>query len=369
MTDGPPQSANKATDAGALATEPAPLLSVRDLVVRFRTRGGTVYALNGVTFDLAAGETLGLVGESGSGKSVTSLAIMGLLPRPAGYVERGEIFFDGVDLLKLPGRAMRELRGKSIAMVFQDPMTSLNPVLTIGRQLVEAVEAHQKLSRADARARGIELLTRVGIPNPEASLRRYPHQFSGGMRQRVMIAMALALAPVLLIADEPTTALDVTIQAQVLDLMGDLTRQMHSAMLLITHDIGVVAATTQRVAVIYAGFIVEMTSTAELFASPRHPYTVGLLRSLPQVERPGARLVPIDGMPPDQRLPVAGCPFAPRCAWRLADCWSVNPSLVPVATRHEVACHNPVWAVEVEAGRPLRPGFEPAPPPAGAEVL
>ena len=355
------------------ADRPQPLLFVRDLVVRFRTRGGVVHALNGVTFDLARGETLGLVGESGSGKSVTSLAIIGLLPRPSGRVERGEILFEGSDLLRLNERELRDLRGKSIAMVFQDPLTSLNPVLTIGRQLVETIAAHEKLSRADARKRGIELLSLVGIANPEVSLRRYPHQFSGGMRQRVMIAMALALAPKLLIADEPTTALDVTIQAQVLDLMRELTERSGSAMLLITHDIGVVAAMTQRVAVMYAGFVVEIASTIELFAEPRHPYTIGLLRSLPQVNRPGAPLVPIEGMPPDQGQAPVGCPFAPRCAWRVADCWTVNPPLIPIVRSgaltahpdesHRFACHNPALPGELEAGRPVRSGFEPALPP------
>jgi oligopeptide transport system ATP-binding protein len=264
-------------------------------------------------------------------------------------------------------------------MIFQDPMTSLNPVLTIGRQLVETIAAHQKLTRTEARRRGIELLAQVEIPNPELSLRRYPHQFSGGMRQRVMIAMALALAPRLLIADEPTTALDVTIQAQVLDLMRDLARRSGSAMLLITHDIGVVAAMTQRVAVMYAGFVVETASTMELFAHPRHPYTVGLLRSLPQASRPSAPLVPIEGMPPDQRRAPVGCPFAPRCAWRVAECWTVGPPLVPLdrpdgATRtgpgdaHLLACHNPALPDEVEAGRPTRPGFEQAPAPCGVAV-
>jgi oligopeptide/dipeptide ABC transporter ATP-binding protein len=270
---------------------------------------------------------------------------------------------------------MRDLRGKEIAMIFQDPMTSLNPVLTIEEQMVETIRAHRRVSRQEARERSIALLGMVGIPNPESRLRSYPHQFSGGMRQRVMIAMALALEPKLMIADEPTTALDVTIQAQVLELLRDLTDRSGTAVILITHDLGVVAGMTQRINVMYAGFIVETATTPELFAAPSHPYTVGLLHSIPRLdaERHEA-LIPIEGAPPDQRRAPTGCPFAPRCAWRLPVCWTDNPPLAPVvpgtrvvtsgaSATHLIACHNPPTAEEAVAGRPLRPGFAAAPPP------
>ena len=351
------------------------LLEVRDLVVRFRTHEGTIFAVNGVSFDLEPGETLGLVGESGCGKSVTNLALMRLLPKPAGHIEGGTVSFDGLDLVSLPESDMRELRGKEIAMIFQDPMTSLNPVLTIREQMVETIQAHRKTTAKEARQRAIELLGMVGIPKPENRLRDYPHQFSGGMRQRVMIAMALALEPKLMIADEPTTALDVTIQAQVLELLRRLTSEAGTALILITHDLGVVAGMTQRINVMYAGFIVETATTPELFAAPSHPYTVGLLHSIPRLDeaRP-QELVPIEGTPPDQRRAPVGCPFAPRCAWRLPICWDEMPPLValdpdarvrmsgPEAT-HRVACHNRPTPEEAAAGRPLREGFKPAPPP------
>jgi oligopeptide transport system ATP-binding protein len=330
------------------------LLSVRDLVVRFRTEDGPVYAVNGVDLDLDEGQTVGLVGESGSGKSVTSLAIIGLLPRPAGRIERGEVEFEGTDLTKLPESALRRLRGKEIAMVFQDPMTSLNPVLTIEEQVVETITAHQRVRPEAARARAIELLELVGIPRPEEQLRRYPHQFSGGMRQRVMIAIALALQPKLLIADEPTTALDVTVQAQILELMQELTAESGTAVILISHDLGVVARTTQHVAVMYAGFVVESASTQELFAHPRHPYTVGLLHSIPRLDtEPDEDLTPIEGAPPDQQREPVGCPFEPRCRWRLDVCRREMPPLVPVAAGHLLACHNPATDEEAAAGRPL----------------
>jgi oligopeptide/dipeptide ABC transporter ATP-binding protein len=368
-----------ATDLGSLATlsptsAPA-LLSVEDLVVRFQTHEGTVHAVNGISFELEAGETLGLVGESGCGKSVTNLAIMRLLPKPAGRIEGGRVMFDGQDLVALPEPEMRNLRGRDIAMIFQDPMTSLNPVLTIEEQLVETIRAHRKVTRPDARARAVELLGMVGIPKPETRLRAYPHQFSGGMRQRVMIAMALALAPKLMIADEPTTALDVTIQAQVLDLLKRLTADSGTAVILITHDLGVVAGMTQRINVMYAGFIVETATTADLFAHPSHPYTVGLLHSIPRVdETKHEELIPIEGAPPDQRRAPVGCPFAPRCAWRLSVCWTDNPALSPLrigertvttgpGATHRIACHNPPRADEAVAGRPLREGFIAAPPP------
>jgi oligopeptide transport system ATP-binding protein len=354
------------------------LLSINDLVVRFRTHDGTVYAVNGVSFDLDQGETLGLVGESGCGKSVTNLAVMRLLPAPAGKIEGGKVYFDGQDLLSLDESEMRDLRGKDIAMIFQDPMTSLNPVLTIEEQMVETIRAHRRVSKAEARARTLELLNTVGIPQPEARLRNFPHQFSGGMRQRVMIAMALALEPKLLIADEPTTALDVTIQAQVLDLLQRLAAEQGTALILITHDLGVVAGMTKRVNVMYAGFVVESASTPDLFARPRHPYTVGLLHSMPRLDaQPGEPLIPIEGVPPDLRRAPVGCPFAPRCAWRVEACWTAMPPLDPIdATQeivttgpnatHRIACWNPVTPEEAVAARPLRAGFVPAAPPAEA---
>ena len=368
--------------AAARGADQVPLLSIQDLVVKFRTREGTIHAVNGVTFDLEPGETLGLVGESGCGKSVTSLATLRLLPQPAGRIEGGRVMFDGIDLATLSERDLRDLRGKEIAMIFQDPMTSLNPVLTIEEQLVETIQAHKKVDKADARKRAIELLAMVGIPEPEKRLKSFPHQFSGGMRQRVMIAIALALDPRLMIADEPTTALDVTIQAQVLEILRRLTEESGTALILITHDLGVVAGMTQRINVMYAGFIVEAATTIELFANPSHPYTIGLLHSIPRMgedERPET-LIPIEGTPPDQRRPVTGCPFAPRCAWRLEVCWTDNPGLVPIRpgervvqtgpdATHRIACHNPPTAEEATAGRPLRDGFVAAPPPAGEDAL
>jgi oligopeptide transport system ATP-binding protein len=351
------------------------LLEVRDLVIRFRTHEGTIHAVNGISFDVERGERLGLVGESGCGKSVTNLGIMRLLPKPAGRVEKGSVEFDGLDLLRLSESEMRDLRGKEVAMIFQDPMTSLNPVLTIEEQMVETIRAHRKVGSKEARARAVELLEMVGIPSAEARLGAYPHEFSGGMRQRVMVAMALALDPKLMIADEPTTALDVTIQAQVLDLLRRLTTENDTALILITHDLGVVAGMTERINVMYAGFIVETAPTAVLFDRPSHPYTVGLLHSIPRLdtERPDA-LIPIEGAPPDQRREPLGCPFAPRCAWRLEVCWTVNPPLAPVVpgerivstgagATHQIACHNPPTPEEAEAGRPLRPNHVPAPPP------
>ena len=354
-----------------------PLLSVRDLVVRFRTHDGTIHAVNGVTFALARGERLGLVGESGCGKSVTNLAIIRLLPKPAGRIEGGQVVFDGVDLVTMGESDLREIRGRDVAMIFQDPMTSLNPVLTVEEQMVETIVAHRKMPRAEARARAVELLGMVGIPQPETRLRSYPHQFSGGMRQRVMIAMALALAPKLMIADEPTTALDVTIQAQVLELLSRLTTETDTSMILITHDLGVVAGMTDRINVMYAGFIVETATTGDLFERPSHPYTVGLLHSMPRVDAAeGEPLIPIEGRPPDMRQAPRGCPFAPRCAWRIGACWSDNPRLAPVtegttvamtgpAATHMIACHNPPLAAEAELGRPTRAGHVPAPAPEG----
>ena len=350
------------------------VLEVRDLVVRFRYGRTTVHAVNGVSFDLAEGATLGLVGESGCGKSVTSLALMRLLPS-GGAVKRGEVRLGGRDVLALSEPEMRSVRGKDLAMVFQDPMSSLNPVLTIGEQIEETILAHERVAKAAARHRAMELLGDVGIPDASGAVQRFPHEFSGGMRQRVMIATALALRPKVLIADEPTTALDVTIQAQVLDLMRQLTRESRTALILITHDLGVVAGIAEHVAVMYAGFIIESASAPDLFARPRHPYTVGLLRSLPRPDTRLQALTPIEGTPPDQRREPVGCPFAPRCAWRVDVCWSSMPPLAAVGSenapehaatgRHLLACHNPVRPAEVAAGRPLRQGFRPWPAPAG----
>jgi oligopeptide transport system ATP-binding protein len=355
------------TPAAAPASRPAadePLLMVRNLVVRFRTQDATVHAVNGVTFDVAEGETVGLVGESGCGKSVTNLAIMRLLPKPAGRIEGGTVVFDGQDIVKLNENEVREIRGRDVAMIFQDPMTSLNPVLTIEEQLTETLRAHKKVTKEEARQRAIDLLSLVGIPKPETRLKSYPHQFSGGMRQRVMIAMALALEPRLLIADEPTTALDVTIQAQVLELIRDLTQRLGTAVILITHDLGVVAGMTQRINVMYAGFIVEAGLTSDIFARPSHPYTVGLLHSIPRIDGSDAALIPIEGAPPNQRLAPVGCPFAPRCQWRLDRCTTENPALESVdgstvtvltgaGATHRIACFNPPTPEEAAAGRPL----------------
>jgi oligopeptide/dipeptide ABC transporter ATP-binding protein len=354
----------------------SPLLSVSDLAVRFSRRGGWTYAVNGVSFDLEQGETLGFVGESGCGKTVTSLAIMRLLPKRTTVVDGGPLLLNGRDLLSLDDDALRSLRGKEMAMVFQDPLTSLNPVLTIGEQVMEAIQAHGGTTRTDARRRALELLLTVGIPAPESQLGRYPHHLSGGMRQRVMIAGALALEPRLLIADEPTTALDVTIQAQVLELLRDLTSRTGTSVILISHDLGVVAGMAQRVNVMYAGYIVETGTTQELFAAAAHPYTVGLLHSIPRAGAHGQKmLIPIQGVPPDVSRPAVGCPFAPRCAWRLPVCWTNNPGLTPLddhgpsvttgpAASHQTACHNPPTPEEAKAGIPLRPGFTPAPAPA-----
>ena len=338
-----------------VVTEEA-LLSVQELVVRFRTSRGAVYAVNGVSFEVGRGETLGLVGESGSGKSVTSLAVMGLLPRPAGRVHAGTILFEGRDLVGLPESELRKIRGREISMVFQDPMSSLNPVLTIGEQVEETIRAHTDLDRGAARTRAAETLGSVGIARPEEQLKRYPHQFSGGMRQRVMIAMALALEPRLLIAD-------VTIQAQVLQLLRDLTVRTGTSLVLISHDLGIMARMAHRIVIMYAGSVMESGPTVELFANPRHPYTVGLLNAAPRIEDRGEALRPIEGAPPDLEQPPIGCPFAPRCRWRVAACWTEAPPLRSLGSEQLVACHNTVTQQEIAGAKPLRPGFQPAPPP------
>src|SRR5512145_763366 len=318
----------------------ATLLEVRNLRTTFMTAAGLVRAVDGVSWDVAEGETVALVGESGCGKSVSALSIMRLVAEPAGRIEAGEILYKGRDLLKLSEAEMRHVRGREIAMVFQEPMTSLNPVLTIGRQLTEGLEIHMSMAPAQARARAVELLGMVGIPDPERRLAQYPHHFSGGMRQRMMIAMALACNPSLILADEPTTALDVTIQAQILELMRDLARRLGVAMLIITHNLGVVARYADRVNVMYAGRIIERSSAAELYADPRHPYTLGLLRSVPRLDEPiRAKLDPIEGHPPDlTRLP-AGCAFAPRCEFRVERCGQEIPPLESVGgAGHVSAC-------------------------------
>jgi oligopeptide transport system ATP-binding protein len=316
-----------------------PLLKVRNLSTYFFTEDGVVRAVDGVSLDIHRGEIVGLVGESGCGKTVTALSIMRLIPSPPGRIVSGEIWFEGVDLLKLDDDGIRSIRGHKIAMVFQEPMTSLNPVLTIGRQLTEPLEVHLKMEPRQARARAIELLEMVGIPEPHKRIDSYPHQFSGGMRQRVMIAMALACSPRLLLADEPTTALDVTIQAQILELMTQLTRELGTAVLIITHNLGVVARYAQRVYVMYAGKVVETAPAMELYHRPHHPYTLGLLRSVPRLDQGRkARLEPIEGFPPDMVNIPPGCAFHPRCPFRTERCQVEGPPLVAVGPEHMVAC-------------------------------
>jgi oligopeptide/dipeptide ABC transporter ATP-binding protein len=329
----------------------AALLEVRNLRTTFTTAAGPVRAVDGVSWDIAEGETVALVGESGCGKSVSALSIMRLVAEPAGRIEAGEILYKGRDLLKLSEGEMQHVRGREIAMVFQEPMTSLNPVLSIGRQLTEGLEIHMNMAPPQARARAVELLGMVGIPDPERRLAQYPHHFSGGMRQRMMIAMALACNPSLILADEPTTALDVTIQAQILELMRDLARRLRVAMLIITHNLGVVARYADRVNVMYAGRIVERGSARELYGTPRHPYTLGLLRSVPRLDEPRrARLDPIDGQPPDlTRLP-RGCAFMPRCAFRVERCEAEVPPLRPLGTSGRLsACWEAERLVEAVA--------------------
>jgi len=328
-----------------------PLLAVDDLRVHFWTGGGTVHAVNGISFEIGPGETLGIVGESGCGKSVTALALLGLLPR-AGRVRSGSAHFDGRDLLQLKQRTLRRIRGRQIAMIFQDPMTSLNPVLTIGRQIREPLETHFGMNRKAASARAAELLDRVGIPSPDARLSDYPHQFSGGMRQRAMIAMALACRPKLMIADEPTTALDVTIQAQILALLKELVAEEQTALVLITHDLGVVAGMCERVNVMYAGMFMETGSAEQLFATPRHPYTLGLLQSVPRLDAARrAQLQPIEGAPRDMLNAPSACPFQPRCRYEVEESRREVPPLVEIEPGHKVACFNPVPAEEWERAR------------------
>ncbi|MCA9100318.1 MAG: ABC transporter ATP-binding protein [Planctomycetales bacterium] len=315
------------------------LLQVDDLHVEFDTDDGVVRAVDGVSFAVAPGETLGIVGESGSGKSVTNLAVLGLIPRPPGRIAGGRVMFEGHDLLRVGEDALRRVRGNRIGMIFQDPMTSLNPFLTVAEQLTEVTRLHMGHTRAQALDHAVEMLERVGIPAAAERIGSYPHEFSGGMRQRVMIAMALSCRPDVLIADEPTTALDVTIQAQILELMKELQRDEGTAIIMITHDLGVIANVCDRVSVMYAGRFVEEAPVDELFAQPRHPYTIGLLRSVPRLdEAAGARLNPIQGQPPDLTSPGVGCPFAPRCDFALPVCREQDPPIETSGANHRFEC-------------------------------
>jgi len=333
-----------------------PLLSVRNLKTYFQTEDGEVPAVDGVSFDLEAGETLGIVGESGCGKSVTSLSIMRLIPSPPGRIAGGEIIFDGEDLLKKTPAEMRKIRGNEISMIFQEPMTSLNPVFTIGDQIMEAIILHQKLSKKEARERAIEMLRLVGIPSPEQRVDEYPHQLSGGMRQRVMIAMALSCNPRLLIADEPTTALDVTIQAQILELLQRLQEEFGMAIIMITHDLGVVAGMVDRVIVMYAGKVVEEAPVRELFRNPLHPYTIGLLGSIPKLHQAQERLQTIEGVVPSPFNMPRGCRFHPRCPYARPACEEAQPPLMELAPGHFAACirHTDYRHVEPAAGTGAR---------------
>jgi peptide/nickel transport system ATP-binding protein len=321
------------------------LLEVEALSTHFAVEGGEFRAVDGVSFTLESGRTLGIVGESGCGKSVTALSIMGLVPQPPGLIAGGEIRLEGTDLLKLSGEAMRELRGNRISMIFQEPMTSLNPVFTVGEQIVEGILCHSPIGRDAATEQAIEMLRRVRIPSPERRFDDYPHRLSGGMRQRVMIAMALACKPKLLIADEPTTALDVTIQAQILDLMRLLREETGTAIILITHDLGVIAELADDVAVMYAGRIVERAGVDELFAEPQHPYTIGLLGSIPKLHLEQQRLAAIEGQVPNPLAAVAGCRFEPRCPFAVEQCRRAEPPLASVARGHEAACWKAPLAV------------------------
>jgi len=333
---------------------PAPLLEVRGLVTRFATDGGEFAAVDGVSFDVQAGRTLAIVGESGSGKSVTALSVMGLVPRPAGRIAAGSIRFEGRELVDLPERQMQALRGNGMAMIFQEPMSSLNPVFTIGQQIVEGLQRHRRIGRAEAQALAVQMLQRVRIPAPEQRFHEHPHQLSGGMRQRAMIAMALANQPRLLIADEPTTALDVTIQAQILDLMHVLQRESGTAIVLITHDLGVVAEVADDVAVMYDGRIVEQAPVQALFDQPQHPYTIGLLGSIPRLHGAQQRLAAIAGQVPDPHARPAGCSFAARCPFAVESCRATQPALGEVGAGHLSACLRAPLDADALLARPLR---------------
>ena len=324
------------------------LLEVKNLKTQFFTQDGVVHAVNGISYTVDKGETVAIVGESGSGKSVGVMSLIRLIPQPPGKIVDGEVWFDGQDLIKMSEDELREIRGNRIAMIFQDPMTSLNPVLTIGRQITEALELHLHMNKEQARRRAVQLLEMVGIPGAESRLDDYPHQFSGGMRQRVMIAMGLSCDPQLLIADEPTTALDVTIQAQIVDLVRRLQEELGMAIIWITHDLGVVAGMAKRVLVMYAGFIVEESDVNSIYAQPRHPYTLGLLRSIPRLDLGRQkRLIPIEGLPPDLLEPPNHCPFAPRCQFVFDKCWQENPPLMEVGFNHRAACWADISGVKI----------------------
>ncbi len=324
------------------------LLDVQGLETTFKTPDGVIHAVNGVSFGLKEGETLGVVGESGCGKSVTMHSMLRLIPTPPGKIVAGKAFFFGQDLLQMSNEEIRHVRGAQISMIFQDPMTSLNPVLTIGKQLEEPLTLHVGMNKKQAEDRSVELLGMVGIPNARERLKDYPHQYSGGMRQRVMIAMALSCSPQILIADEPTTALDVTIQAQITDLVKRLRDELGMAIIWITHDLGVVAGLARRVMVMYGGYIIEEAEVKDLYANPSHPYTIGLLGSLPRVdEKKHTRLYSIEGAPPVLYSKPTACPFAPRCKWAMERCWNENPQLEPVDSKHNIAC----W-VDIKTGRP-----------------
>ncbi|MEW4451929.1 ABC transporter ATP-binding protein [Bremerella sp. JC817] len=323
------------------------LLEVRDLAVEFRTDDGIYKAVRGVNFDLRAGETLGIVGESGSGKSVTNLAMLGLIPQPPGKITSGSAMYAGKDLLKMSDKELSKIRGNRIAMIFQDPMTTLNPFLTIDEQLTEVTRKHLGLSYNEALDRAIEMLEKVGIPGAKRRVFNYPHEFSGGMRQRVVIAMALSCDPEILIADEPTTALDVTIQAQILELMQKLQEEHNTAIVMITHDLGVIANMATDVLVMYAGRKVEQAKVHDLFADPRHPYTLGLLNSIPRIdEEVGAKLSPVSGQPPEMSQPIPGCSFYPRCPYHIEQCLQIDPPLIQVDSGTQHACLRDVTTLE-----------------------
>ena len=315
------------------------LLEVKNLNTSFHIGVGTVQAVRGVSFTVAEGESLGIVGESGSGKSVSMLSVMGLLPDYAD-IRADSILFDGKEMTKLSGKALRAMHGSEIGMIFQDPMTSLNPLFTVESQLTEPLRIHQNMNKAQARAKALELLKQVEIPNPEARLKQYPHELSGGMRQRVMIAIAIACGPKMVIADEPTTALDVTIQAQILELLEHLKQETQTSIIMITHDLGVIASMCSRILVMYGGVIVEEGTAREIFYDPRHPYTWGLLNSIPKLTgNPNEKLIPINGTPPDMLMPPKGCPFAPRCRYCMPVCREYMPPRTVLTDTHAVACH------------------------------
>ncbi|MEH6941405.1 ABC transporter ATP-binding protein [Bacillus sp. JJ722] len=314
------------------------ILQIEDLHVRFKTFGGEVQAVRGVTFDLYKGETLAIVGESGCGKSVTSQSIMRLIPTPPGRIHHGRILFKNKDLTKVPEKEMRDIRGVDISMIFQDPMTALNPTLTIGDQMTEGIRHHEGISKQAAREKALEMMKLVGIPSPDIRMKQYPHEFSGGMRQRIVIAMALVCEPHVLIADEPTTALDVTIQAQILDLFKDIQKRTSVSIILITHDLGVVASVADRVVVMYGGKIVEEGTRRDIFYQPQHPYTKGLLYSVPRLDTIGKELTPIPGTPPDLFSPPVGCAFAARCPHSMIVCEKIQPNKTSISEHHHVDC-------------------------------